>query len=319
MPYPSVGIVAYPGISPFIFSIPYTIFTMAPADEPLFKVNALSLNGRALTMEGGLVLSPAGGLKTLEQMDIIVVPGWHDIYERPAPQLNDALVRAHERGAWVVGLCYGAYALAYTGLLDDRKASTHWLAEADFSRRFPNVHLDTNSLYVEDDHLVTSAGIGAGLDCCLFLVREIHGSKIANKVARTLVLPPHREGGQAQFIEQPVAISSQDARINGVISYVMNHIEMPHSLDSLATYAAMSRRTFTRHFQKATGTTVGKWITNQRLRRSCELLESTKLSIEEVSYQSGFETPVAFRKNFKERFRVSPRVWRKTFEDHSSQ
>lgn len=316
MSIPSIGILTYPAISPFLFSIPYTIFHSMVSDESLFSVRTVSIDGRVLTMEGGLMLTPAGNIDELEYLDIIIIPGWCDINEKPKDELIDVLLRAHARGAWIVGLCYGAYVLAYAKLLEGKRASTHWMAEEDFRQRFPKVLLDTNSLYVEDNKVVTSAGIGAGLDCCLFLVRKFYGSKIANSVARALVLPPHREGGQAQFIQQPIATSSQDTRINCVMDYILENIENHFSLDSLAKYAAMSRRTFIRHFVKATGMTVGKWILNQRLRISCELLESTGLSIEEVSVKSGFETPAAFRKNFKEYYKVTPSIWRKTFKDN---
>ena len=151
------------------------------------------------------------------------------------------LFAPHKRDAWVVGLCYGAYVLAYTGLLDGKKASTHWQAESDFKRRFPCVALNTNSLYVEEERLVTSAGVGAGVDCCLFLVRQFYGLKIANRIARVMVMPPYREGGQAQFIEQPDSVSPQDARIGEVLAYVQNHLSEAHSLDSLAQHASMSR------------------------------------------------------------------------------
>ncbi len=229
----------------------------------------------------------------------------------------EALIRCHERGAHVVGLCYGTYALAYAGLLDGKRASTHWLAEQDFSGRFPKVKLDTNALYVEEDRLVTSAGTAAGLDCCLFLVREYYGAQIANKVARVMVVAPHREGGQAQFIEQPVAVSTQDAHINRLLDYLRAHLASSHTIDELAARTAMSRRTFTRHFQRATGMTVVEWLVNERLRRGSELLETTSLSVETIAERVGFHTATSFRQHFKQRHQVSPRDWRKTFGDNT--
>lgn len=219
------------------------------------------------------------------------------------------------RGAKVVGLCYGAYALAYAGLLDGREAATHWMAETDFSQRFPAVKLNTNALYVDTDRVITSAGTGAGLDCCLHIVRAHYGTKTANSVARILVIPPHREGGQAQFIEQPVASSTHDAEINRLLDYLRKNLAQPHQINDLAARTHMSRRTFTRHFQKATGMTFGKWLVNERLQRSLELLETTPLSVEQIAEMAGFQTATSFRQHFRQRFKVSPSVWRKTFSE----
>ena len=213
----------------------------------------------------------------------------------------------------MVGLCYGAYVLAYAGLLDGKRASTHWMAEQDFKLRFPQVQLDMNALYVDDDGLITSAGTGAGLDCCLYIVRKFYGQKTANKVARMMVVPPHREGGQAQFIEQPLAPSTQDARINLLLDHLRQHLNQVHSVDALAQRAAMSRRTFTRHFSKATGMSLGDWLINERLQRTRELLESTTLPVEAISDLVGFQNPTSLRQHFKRKNQVSPSEWRRTF------
>ncbi|MGY2461756.1 GlxA family transcriptional regulator [Vreelandella sulfidaeris] len=313
MSLPRVGLILHPRISPFHFSVPYTLFGMALIDRPLFDLTLVAPGGESLEAEHAMTIRPDGGLELLDNVDIAVVPGWHDLDAAPPSALSEALIRCHERGAHVVGLCYGTYALAYAGLLDNKRASTHWLAEQDFSRRFPKVKLDTNALYVEEDRLVTSAGTAAGLDCCLFLVREYYGAQIANKVARVMVVAPHREGGQAQFIEQPVATSTQDAHINRLLDYLRENLTASHSIDELAARTAMSRRTFTRHFQKATGMTVVEWLVNERLRRGRELLETTSLSVEAISEKVGFHTATSFRQHFRHHHQVNPRDWRKTF------
>lgn len=313
MPKPTVGLVLHPGISPFHFSVPFTVFDMALPEGRLFDVKITSPGARAQQAERAMTVQPDGGLELLDTADIVVVPGWHNLSEAPEPELVEALTRAHARGAHVVGLCYGAYALAYAGLLDGKKAATHWMAEHDFSQRFPRAKLDTNALYVQDGNLITSAGTGAGLDCCLHIVREYHGAQAANKVARLMVIPPHREGGQAQFIEQPVAVSTEDAQINRLLDYMREHLETPHTIDDLARRASMSRRTFTRHFQKATSMSVVEWLVNERLRRSRELLETTDLSVEEIAGMVGFQTATSLRQHFKQRHHVSPTSWRKTF------
>ncbi|CAM3906653.1 GlxA family transcriptional regulator [Bordetella tumulicola] len=312
-PLPLVALVTYPRFSPFHFGVPFLIFSVNFPEHALFDLKIVAPGGTALAAERALLVQPDGGLELLAQADIVVIPGWHDLDESPEPELMAALLQARQRGAHVVGLCYGAYALAYAGLLDGKRASTHWMAEQDFKLRFPQVQLDMNALYVDDDGLITSAGTGASLDCCLYIVRKFYGQKTANKVARMMVVPPHREGGQAQFIEQPVASSTQDARINQMMDYLREHLNQAHSVDDLAQRAAMSRRTFTRHFNKATGMSFMAWLTNERLQRTRELLESTTLPVESIADLVGFKTPTSLRQHFKNRNQVSPSEWRKTF------
>ncbi|AZN38127.1 helix-turn-helix domain-containing protein [Iodobacter ciconiae] len=310
---PVVVLLTYPHFSPFHFSVPYMVFNSTLAGLPLFDLKIISSDAQSMMAERALTVIPDGGLELADTADIVVVPGWHDLSLPPSANLIMTLIRAHARGAHVVGLCYGAYVLAYAGLLDGKRASTHWMAEQDFCLRFPSVQLDMNALYVEEERLITSAGTGAGLDCCLYIVRKYYGAQIANKVARTMVIAPHREGGQAQYIEQPMPVSTKDAQINRLLDYLREHIAEQHTIDALAARTLMSRRTFTRHFYKATGMTVIDWLINERLRRSRELLETTTLSIDRIAECAGFQTPVSFRQHFKQRFQVSPRDWRRTF------
>ena len=312
-PLPTVALIAYPHFSPFHFGVPFLIFSAQLPEQALFDLKIVTPGGTALAAERALFVQPDGGLKLLAEADIVVIPGWHDLAARPEPELMAALRQARQRGAHVVGLCYGAYVLAYAGLLDGKRASTHWMAEQDFKLRFPQVQLDMNALYVDDDGLITSAGTGAGLDCCLYIVRKFYGQKTANKVARMMVVPPHREGGQAQFIEQPLAPSTQDARINLWLDHLRQHLNQVHSVDALAQRAAMSRRTFTRHFSKATGMSLGDCLINERLQRTRELLESTTLPVEAISDLVGFQNPTSLRQHFKRRNQVSPSEWRRTF------
>lgn len=316
MALPKVGLILPPLFSPFHFSIPYMVFGGLLPDDPLFELSIVAPGGESVSAERAMTIQPDGGLELLQNANIVVVPGWHDLDEPPAAELTQALVRSHERGAHVVGLCYGAYPLAYAGLLDGRSASTHWMAEQDFRSRFPKVELDTNALYIEDDRLITSAGTAAGLDCCLHIVREYYGARIANKVARLMVIPPHREGGQAQFIEQPVAKSTKEANINRLLDYLREHLADNHGIDDLAARTAMSRRTFTRHFHRATGMTVVQWLVNERLRRSRELLETTSLPVEEIAGMVGFRTATSFRQHFRQHHQVAPSNWRKSFREN---
>ena len=237
MPNPIVvAVITFDHFSPFHCAVPCLIFgdTMMPGAS-LFELRLCA--GDATRQPGsaqGFRIDASHGLEGLVGADIVIIPFWRDPAERPAQPLLDALVAARHRGAQIVGLCLGTYVLAYAGLLEGRRASTHWEFEQDFMGRFPAVRLDTNALYVDDEGLITSAGTAAGLDCCLYLVREHHGSRIANKLARRLVVPPHREGGQAQFIEQPVPTSTRDVRMNQLLDHLRAHLAEPHTLDSLA-------------------------------------------------------------------------------------
>ena len=314
MSVPSVAVVAFNHFSPFHLSVPCIIFGDILPGRKLFELRICAGEPGMLRSVQGLVIETPFGLDALAEADIVIVPFWRDPAERPNQELLDALAAVHVRGGQVVGLCLGTYVLAYAGLLEHRRAATHWELEQDFVSRFPDVLLDTNALYVDDDRLVTSAGTAAGLDCCLYLVHRRYGRAIANKVARRMVVPPHREGGQAQFIEQPVPVSTNDARMSSLLEYVRNNLDKPHSLDDLARYSVMSRRTFTRHFHKATGSSLGEWLTAERLQRSQELLELTSHSIETIAELVGFVSAASLRQHFRTRFNVTPTEWRKTFQ-----
>ncbi|AIX74017.1 MAG: helix-turn-helix domain-containing protein [Mixta calida] len=313
MPAPSVAVIATEGFSPFHFSVPCIIFGQSMPQPELFQLLICAEKIGMVQSDIGMSVNVERGLETLETADIVIVPYWHHPTERPSQALLDALIAAHRRGAQVVGLCLGTYVLAYAGLLDNRRAATHWELERDFTERFPAVQLDTNALYIDDERLITSAGTAAGIDCCLYLVRKQYGSAAANRVARRMVVAPYREGGQAQFIEHPVPENTRDSKINALLDYLRNHLHQPHNLDSLARLVNMSRRTFTRHFIKATGISVGEWLDTERLRRSQALLETTDHSIEAVAQLSGFHSPVSFRQRFKARFDISPSEWRRAF------
>lgn len=309
----TVAVIATAGFSPFHFSVPCIIFGQSMPQPDLFCLEICAEQPGIVLSDIGLSMNIKHGLELLDVADIVIVPFWRHPEERPSQALLDALIKAWQRGAEVVGLCLGAYVLAYSGLLDKHRAATHWEYEQDFIGRFPAVHLDCNSLYTTDDRLITSAGTAAGIDCCLNIIREHYGSVVANRVARRMVVPPYREGGQAQFIERPVPVSTRDGKMNELIEYLRRNLNKPHDLDSLASFVSMSRRTLTRHFLKATGTTLGEWLNAERLQRSQELLETTNSSIESVADMTGFQSPVSFRQSFKARFGISPSEWRRAF------
>lgn len=310
---PTVALVLYPELSPFHFSIPYTVFSAVIDERVLFQVKVIAEDKIVTDIANTITVKAEDNLDFLAHADIIVVSGWHSLEQPPSISLQHALQQAHQRGAMVVGLCYGAYPLAYAGILNGKKATTHWLATEDFKQRFPQVDLDINSIYVEQDRVMTSAGTAAGLDCCLAIVRQYYGVKIANKLARLLVIPPHREGGQAQFIEQPVARKTVSENINQLLFSIYENLADTYTLDSLATRLMMSRSTFTRHFRKTTGMAFNQWLIEARLQHGRELLESTTLSIETIAEKVGFHSATAFRQHFKNKHQISPKQWQKRF------
>ncbi|OOF55626.1 GlxA family transcriptional regulator [Rodentibacter myodis] len=312
---PTVALIVYDHIMPIHFSMAYSVFSLKDEqNQPLFSVKVVSDNPDNF-QHPLLHIQLDGGLDCLHDADMVVMTGWHDTAIQPSERLLDALRQAYERGATVVGLCYGSYVLACAGLLNGKKATSHWLGEQEFTHRFPTVKWDFNPIYLQDDRIITSAGLVASLDCCLSIVRNIYGVKIANHIARLLVIPPHREGGQAQFIEQPIARATSNRNINTLLAYLSENLTALHQIDDLAHRLSMSRSSFTRHFRKATGMSVNQWLIEARLQRARDLLESSRLSITEIALQSGFNSDIAFRQHFMKKHKVAPNQWRKRFSE----
>ncbi|OBX07668.1 AraC family transcriptional regulator [Gallibacterium salpingitidis] len=314
MKLPRVALVLYPNFSLFHFTIPFTVFSMELEHNKLFELMIVATEESENSDSSKLFNVKAdGGLSLLQQADLIVMFGWDDITQAPSKSLQLALQQAYQRGSTIVGLCYGAYPLAYAGLLDGKKATTHWYAEQDFKQRFPQIQLETNAIYIEQERIMTSAGTASGLDCCLAIVRSYYGVKVANQIARILVVSPHREGGQSQFIEQPIARKTANENINQLLEVIRSNLTETYSIDMLAKRLLMSRSTFTRHFRKATGMAYNEWLIEIRLQRARELLESTKLTIEEISQQVGFHSATSFRQHFKQKHQISPKKWQQRF------
>ena len=313
MPNPVVAVLAYARISPFHLAVPCIVFGNTLPGDAKFEVRVCALETGPLATTAGFDVVVTHGIDALASADIVVVPSWRDATERPPATLLDALSAAHERGAQIVGLCLGAYVLAAAGLLDGRRATTHWEYAADFARRFPSVDVDADVLYVEDGALITSAGTAAGIDCCLHLVRRRFGAQTANRVARRLVTPPHRAGGQAQYIEQALPANASGSRLAALIDWVRANPALPHTLDSLAARAAMSRRTLTRNFRELTGGSVGEWLQCERLALAQRLLESGETPIDAIAQLAGFGSAESLRLLFRRRFGVTPSAWRRTF------
>ncbi|MFT5722049.1 MAG: transcriptional regulator GlxA family with amidase domain [Motiliproteus sp.] len=308
-----VSVIAFDRISPFHLSVPCLVFGEGLTAPGAFELSVCSAEGSRLQTTAGYELVVGQGLEALTQADILIVPSWRDPEERPPQPLLDALVAAHQRGAQVVGLCLGAYVLAEAGLLDGRQATTHWAYSEHFSRRYPGVQLQPDVLYIDAERIITSAGTAAGIDCCLHMLRARLGAEQANHAARRLVIPPHRQGGQAQFIDQPLPAAVRDSSLSDLIDWVRANLQCVHTLDSLALRAHMSRRTFTRNFRQLTGTTVGRWLLNERFSLCQRLLETTELSIESVAEHAGFGSVISMRQQFRQSFGLTPSAWRKAF------
>lgn len=319
MPTTRVAIVATEGFSTFHLSVPLILFGETGAETQLFTRLLCAERPGLVWSKDGTAVKADYDFAALESADIVVVPFWKDIDERPSSLLLTSLINARNNGATLVGLCLGTFVLAHAGLLDGLRASTHWEFEALFQQRFPKVQLDVNVLYVEDDRILTSAGTAAALDCCLYVIRQRFGARVANQIARRMVTPPHRDGGQVQYIAQRVPHRTSDSRINTLLDYLQQHIHESHDIDALAARVSMSRRTLTRHFHKSTGMSVGEWLGKERIARSQELLETTDLPIERVSEQVGFQSAITFRQTFRQKLGVSPVEWRKTFRGTSPQ
>lgn len=312
-----VAVVAFDRISAFHLSVPCVVFGDRHPGGPEFSLQVCAAESGPLTTTAGFAVAVAHGLEAVAAADTVIVPSWRDPAEAPAAALLEALRAAQARGAQVVGLCLGAYVLAEAGLLNGRRATTHWAYADDFTRRYPAVRVDADVLYVEDGNLLTSAGTVAGIDCCLHLVRRQYGAAVANRIARRLVTPPHRQGGQAQYIDQPLPERSlhhaRHARLAELLDWVRGHLAEPHTLDSLAARALLSRRTFTRQFKALTGSSVVAWLLGERLALAQRLLESTDQPVENIATLAGFGTPASLRLHFQRAFGVAPSRWRQTF------
>ncbi|WP_433320649.1 helix-turn-helix domain-containing protein [Micromonospora sp. CA-269861] len=268
---------------------------------------------------GGASLHTPYGLAELAAARTVIVPGVPDVTADPSPELTTALRQAHRRGARIMSICSGAFALAGAGLLDGRRATTHWRYAELLARRYPRVEVDADVLYLDDGDLLTSAGSAAGLDLCVHVIRRDHGAAIANAVARRLVIPPHRDGGQAQFVEAPVPADPDDDRIASSIDWALAHLAEPLSVAQLAGRAHMSSRTYLRHFARATGTSPIRWLIDKRVRASLALLEETDTAVEQVARAVGFDTPVTYRHHFGRVMLTSPSAYRRAFRTGAGQ
>ncbi|WP_417629185.1 helix-turn-helix domain-containing protein [Nonomuraea cavernae] len=316
---PTIAVLAFDGMAPFEFGCVVEIFGL-PRPElhvPWYDLKVCAETTEPLRVVGGFTMRAAHGLDVLASADTVIVPGVPDVRGQVSEDLVRALRAAHERGARMVSICSGAFALAAAGLLDGREAATHWKYADLLQRRFPAVSVNASVLYVDDGDVLTSAGSAAGLDLLIHLVRADHGPGVANTVARRLVIAPHREGGQAQFVESAVTPVEDDGPVARAMEWALANLTEPISVGGLARVARMSERSFIRHFRRRTGTSPLRWVNFQRVSASLPMLESTTVPVEEIAAAVGFDSPVTFRHHFSRAMRTSPSAYRRAFNGSS--
>jgi AraC family transcriptional activator FtrA len=307
-----VAVLVYDGLCTFEFGIAVELFGLPrPELADWYRFRVCAAEPGPLRATGGFLIEAPGGLAELEAAGTIVVPGWRDIAEPPPAALLDSLRRAHANGARLVSICSGVFVLAATGLLAGKRATTHWRHVERLAAAHPDIRVEPDVLYIDEGQILTSAGSAAGLDLGLHLIRRDFGPAIANQVARRLVIPPHRDGGQAQFIDRPVQV--EGAALAGLFDWIRANLTETLSIAQLARRAGLSERTFLRRFGAATGTTPNDWIIAVRLARARELLEGTDLAVERVATDSGFGTADTLRHHFRTRLQTSPQRYRDRF------
>ena len=269
--------------------------------------------GRTVRTCTGVRVTTEGGLRLLAQADTIVIPGYEQVDRRPTDALLQALRDAAGRGARLVSICTGAFTLAWAGLLDGRRVTTHWAVCHLLGQMFPAVRVDPGVLYVDDGDVLTSAGVAAGLDLCLHVVRCDHGAAVAADIARHTVVAPYRDGGQAQFIRAPVPESGADASVAPIMAWALDHLDQRLDVPQLAAVAGMSVRTVSRRFRDETGTTPLQWLLAQRVTHARELLETTNLTVETVAHRCGFTDAPTLRRHFVRHTGTTPRAYRAAF------
>lgn len=316
LPNSTVVALAYDGLCLFEFGIVAEVFGLSRPEitrPDWYRFRIAAVDPLPLRAQGGMLsIATDGGLELLEEAGTILIPGWRGVHADVPEALCVAMRTAAARGARILSICSGLVVLAEAGLLAGRRATTHWRYIDQVSERFPWLSLDPNVLYVDEGQILTSAGSAAGLDLCLHLVRRDFGAEIANLVARRLVVAPHREGGQAQFIDRPVPTRA-GSLFAALFETVQANIADDWPVDRLADAAGMSRRTFLRRFRDATGTTPAAWLLSLRLQRVKDLLETTLLSVEDLATRCGFGTAGTLRHHFRQQLGMTPQTYRQRF------
>ncbi|MFC9977439.1 helix-turn-helix domain-containing protein [Spirillospora sp. NPDC127200] len=312
----TVAVAITDGMLHFELSVAFEIFGPAPAAVTVPWYDLVGC-GPSPVRAGRFLLEPDHGFDRLADADTVIVPAWADVDAHPPADLIEAVRAAHEAGARVAALCTGAFVLAAAGLLDGRRATTHWAHADVLAARYPRAEVDPGVLYVDNGSVLTSAGKAAALDLCLHMVRLDHGSSVANAVARRLVVPPHRDGGQAQFVTTPVPAPANHP-LADLLPWVIERLDRPLTVEDLARQARMSSRQLGRHFRSVTGTTPLQWLLIQRIRHAQELLEAGDDSVEAIAAATGMGTATTLRRHFNRTVGVPPDTYRRTFRSRTA-
>lgn len=314
MPLKKVAALALDDIAAFELGTVCEVFgTDRTADGfPAYEFNLCSVDGKPVRTRSGFDLMPHADLAPLAEADLVAVPA-HPIDTAIPPVAVEALRAAHANGAIIFSVCSGAFLLGEAGLLDGRPCTTHWKYADELQRRFPAALVDPRVLYVDDGELLTSAGTAAGIDLCLHLIRREQGAELATKLARRMVVPPHRDGCQAQYVDIPLPEEPDAPTLSPLLTWLAENLEQPHTVETLAASVYMAPRTFARRFKAETGTTPHDWLTTQRVLLARRVLEETDLGIDAVAARCGFGDAAAMRHHFSRRLRTTPQSYRSTF------
>lgn len=310
----SIWAVAYNEIALTELALAYHVFAYPYADLPRhYEFHVCAGESGRLRARPGFELACDAGLEALRRADVVLIPAWRDVEAVPPKPLLDAIARAHRRGAEIVSICTGTFVVAAAGILDGRRATTHWMHVDQLRSRYPEIEVLAHALYVDDGEILTSAGTAAGIDLCLHIVRRDHGAELANEIGRRMIVPPHRNGGQQQYIETPVGSDPAPSPIGRATGFALEHLSEPLTVDVLAAQAKMSTRSFARHFRDTTGTTPLQWLLAQRILLARRLLEQNEYAVEQVGRRAGLGSPANFRTQFKRIVGTTPSAYRETF------
>jgi AraC family transcriptional activator FtrA len=314
-----VAVVVFDGVNAFELGVACEVFGSndMELEVPWYRLFVCGVSPDPVAVDGGFFVQATHGLERIRSVGTLIVPPAKDL-DRVPMEVFESLRRAHADGCRILSFCTGAFVLAETGLLDGRRATTHWADCDELERRFPEVLVDPGVLFVDEGDVLTSAGSAASIDLCLHVVRKDYGSEVATQLARQLVVPPQRDGGQAQFIEAPMSTAGHAGLFASTVAWAQEHLNEPLTVSALAERSAMSPRTFARRFVASTGSTPHQWLQRQRVQLAQRLLETTDLGIEAVAEQSGFCTAGNLRKHFNRVVLTSPQAYRSAFQDRAS-
>lgn len=313
-----VAVLALPDVAMFELGVLCEVFGTDRSEDgfPAYDFTVCTPDGKPVRSRSGFSVAPHGDLSALADAELVAVPAYAAAIEGGAeqPEALEALRAAYDRGATILSVCSGAFALGEAGLLDGRQCTTHWLYAAELAKRFPLADVCPDVLYVEDRNVLTSAGTAAGIDLCLHLVRREHGSAVATKLARRMVVPPHRDGGQSQYVEAPLPRTENAPTLEPLLQWLITHLDQQVTVEELAERAHMAPRTFARRFRAETGVTPHDWVTAQRVLLARRLLEDTDLTVDSVAAKSGFGDAAMLRHHFNRRVGSAPHIYRRTFQ-----